>query len=143
MGHVCTRIKIHFIAYYNSHTQALSRHSDTIAIDKESLLLQTAFSCSPLTCGTRDISGCVQNISQNQPVHPVAMQVSVMIAISLLYLCCKSYMATIKHKKPIILLIFQTCISRNPGMCLHSQFSKIRSHIVTPSYYLDYVFPTH
>jgi len=33
-GHVRTRIEIHFIAYYNSHTQALSRHSDTIAIDK-------------------------------------------------------------------------------------------------------------
>jgi len=33
MGHVCIRIEIHFIAY-NSHTQALSRHSDTIAIDK-------------------------------------------------------------------------------------------------------------
>jgi len=32
---VCTRIGIHFIAYYNSHTQALSRHSDTIARDKK------------------------------------------------------------------------------------------------------------
>jgi len=30
---VRTRIEIHFIAYYNSHTQGLSRHSDTIAID--------------------------------------------------------------------------------------------------------------
>jgi len=27
----------------------------------------------PLICSTRDIAGCVQNISQNQPVHPVAM----------------------------------------------------------------------
>jgi len=32
---VRTRIEIHFIAYYNSHIQALSRHSDTIAIDKK------------------------------------------------------------------------------------------------------------
>jgi len=31
---VRTRIEI-FIAYYNSHTQALSRHSDTIARDKK------------------------------------------------------------------------------------------------------------
>jgi len=30
---VCTRIEIHFIAYYNSHTQGLSRYSGTIAID--------------------------------------------------------------------------------------------------------------
>jgi len=30
-----TRIEIHFIAYYNSHTQGLSRHSDTVAIDKK------------------------------------------------------------------------------------------------------------
>jgi len=29
---VHTRIEIQFIAYYNSHTQALSRHSNTIAI---------------------------------------------------------------------------------------------------------------
>jgi len=29
------KIEIHFIAYYNSHIQALSRHSDTIAIDKQ------------------------------------------------------------------------------------------------------------
>jgi len=29
-----TRIEIYFIAYYNSYTQGLSRHSDTIAIDK-------------------------------------------------------------------------------------------------------------
>jgi len=34
-GHVHTRIEIHFIAYYNGHTQALSRHSDTISIDKK------------------------------------------------------------------------------------------------------------
>jgi len=34
-NHVCTRIEIHFIAYYNSYTQVLSRHSDTIAIDKK------------------------------------------------------------------------------------------------------------
>jgi len=33
-NHVRTRIEIHFIAYYNSHTQALYRHSDTTAIDK-------------------------------------------------------------------------------------------------------------
>jgi len=32
---VHTRSEIHFIAYYNSHTQALSRHSNTIAIDKK------------------------------------------------------------------------------------------------------------
>jgi len=33
--HECTRFEIHFIACYNSHTQALSRHSDTTAIDKK------------------------------------------------------------------------------------------------------------
>jgi len=34
-NHVRTRIEIYFIACYNSHTQALSRHSDTIAMDKK------------------------------------------------------------------------------------------------------------
>jgi len=34
--HVCTKIEIHFIVYFNSHTQALSRHSKKIAIDKKS-----------------------------------------------------------------------------------------------------------
>jgi len=31
----CIRIEIHFIAYYNSHTQGLSRYSHTIAVDKK------------------------------------------------------------------------------------------------------------
>jgi len=35
MGQLHTRIEIHSIAHYNSHTQALSRHSDTTAIDKK------------------------------------------------------------------------------------------------------------
>jgi len=83
----------------------------------------------PLICGIRDISGSVKNISQNQPVHPVAIQVSVMIAISLLCICCKSYMATIKQKEFITHFIFQICISRNPVMCDLERFSKIRSHI--------------
>jgi len=68
-------------------------------------------------------------ISQNQPVHLVAIQVSVMIAISLLYFCCKSYMATIKHKESMIHFIFQICVSQNPEMCDLERFSKIRSHI--------------
>jgi len=34
--HVCgTKIEIHFIAYYNSCTQALSRYSDKFAMDKQ------------------------------------------------------------------------------------------------------------
>jgi len=32
--HVCTRIEIHFIAYYNSHTRALSRHNSKTGIDE-------------------------------------------------------------------------------------------------------------
>jgi len=80
-------------------------------------------------CGTCDIAGCVQNISQNQPVHRVAIYVNVMIAISLLCFCCKSCMATIKHKELIILLIFQICISQNPGKYVHGWFSKIRSQL--------------
>jgi len=133
--HVCTRIEIHFIAYYNSHTQALSRYSDTIATDKKVCFYRCLFVdlikpcrtitdpvgplgglirwhvvpncstqrllsswygkgchghlsgplCTQLGClclraslthlpwGIHDISGSVQNISQNQPVHPVAM----------------------------------------------------------------------
>jgi len=33
--HVCTRIEIHFIAYCNSHTHALSRHNNKTCIDKQ------------------------------------------------------------------------------------------------------------
>jgi len=50
-----------------------------------------------LKCGTHDIVGCVQSVSQNQPVQPVTVNVSVMIAITLLYFWCKSYVATTKH----------------------------------------------
>jgi len=151
MGHIHTRIEIHFIAYYNSHTQGLSRHNDTIAVDKKVCFYRWLFddsiklrrtntdhvgplgcinrvACgpklfhstsallmvwsgllwpsvwpivhttwlpvsdcivnqptlplqpphpapahSPLICGTCDILGSVLNISQNQPIHPVAM----------------------------------------------------------------------
>jgi len=127
--------------YYNSHTQALSRHSDKIAIDKQvcfyrrlyayPIKLQktktdpvgllrsingmvccpklfcwmsawlwygqglqwssvwpaglcllavlthpptpSTFPTPPLICSTCDIADCVQNVSQNQPVQPVAM----------------------------------------------------------------------
>jgi len=57
----------------------------------------------PFVRGTCDIAGCVQNISQSQPVQPVAICDSTVIAIALLYFWCKSYMATIRHKKAIIL----------------------------------------
>jgi len=141
--HACTRIEILFIACYNSHTQALSTHSDTIDIDKvcfyrrlfadpiksrrtitdpvgplggfnkvacglklfhlmSALLViwsgllwpsvwptvYTTWSpvsegiinpptlplhpSHPLICGIHDISGSVQNKSQNQPVHTVS-----------------------------------------------------------------------
>jgi len=43
-------------------------------------------------------------------------------------------MAAIKHKDPTLLLIFQIYISQNPGMCIHGQFSKIRSHLVKHFY---------
>jgi len=33
--YVCTNIEIHFIVYYNSHTHALSRHSNKTATDKQ------------------------------------------------------------------------------------------------------------
>jgi len=33
--HVCTRIEIHFIAYCNSHTRALSRHNNKTGIHKQ------------------------------------------------------------------------------------------------------------
>jgi len=48
---VRTKIEIHFIAYYNSHTQALSRHSDTIEIRRstftEDFLLTLASHAGP------------------------------------------------------------------------------------------------
>jgi len=33
--HVYTRIEIHFTAYFNSHTHALSRHNNKTSIDKQ------------------------------------------------------------------------------------------------------------
>jgi len=148
-NNIHTRIEIHFIAHYNSYTQTLSRHSDTIAmkvcfyrwpfsdpikphrtntdpmeplgyinrvacgpklfhsksallmvwsgllwlsvwptvhttwsalstdiIDPPTFPLHTPHPLLPthlLICSICDIAGCVQNISQNQPVHPVAM----------------------------------------------------------------------
>jgi len=62
-----------------------------------------------LICGTCDIAGCVQNVSQNQPVQPVATYVSTMITIALLYFLYKSYVATIRHKEAIYESAIQEC----------------------------------
>jgi len=51
-GHVRTRIEIHFIACYNSHTQALSRHSGTTAIDKEVYFYRQLFADPIKPCRT-------------------------------------------------------------------------------------------
>jgi len=51
-GHVHTRIEIHFIVFNNSHTQALSRHSDTIAIDKKVCFYRRLFANPIKPCRT-------------------------------------------------------------------------------------------
>jgi len=50
--HVRTRIEINFIACYNSHTQALSRHSDTTAIDKKACFYRRLFANPIKPCRT-------------------------------------------------------------------------------------------
>jgi len=52
MVHVRTWIEIHFIAYYNSHTQALSRHSDTIGINKKIYFCRRLFTDPIKLCRT-------------------------------------------------------------------------------------------
>jgi len=49
---VHTRIEIHFIAYYNSHTQGLSRNSNTIAIDKKVCFYRRLFANPIKPCRT-------------------------------------------------------------------------------------------
>jgi len=160
------------LKFYNSHTQALSRHNDKIAIDKQVCFYRQLFAdhvklwktktkpvgqlrginrvaCDPklfhwmpawlmvwsgtqgllwpsvwptrhttwlavptgstnpptpstlptysLIHSTRDIAGCVQNVSQNQPVQPVAIYYNDSYC-PILFLV-QSYMATIKHKE--------------------------------------------
>jgi len=72
---VRTRIKIHFIAYYNSHTQALSRHSDTIAIDKKVCFYRCLFADS--------IKPCMTN---TDPVGPVGCTNRVACGLKLFHL---------------------------------------------------------
>jgi len=60
--HVRTRIEIHFIACYNSHTQALSKHSDTTAIDKKVCFYRWLFAdpikpCRTITDPVRPLGG--------------------------------------------------------------------------------------
>jgi len=42
--HMCTKIEIHFIAFYIGHTQALSRHSNKSTIDKQVCFYRQLFS---------------------------------------------------------------------------------------------------
>jgi len=51
-NHARTRIEIDFIACYNSHTQALSRHNDTIAIDKKVCFYKWLFADPIKPCRT-------------------------------------------------------------------------------------------
>jgi len=64
---VCTRIEIHFIANYNSHTQALSRHSDTIVIDKQVCFYRWLFANPIKSCRTNTVPvgplGCINRVA--------------------------------------------------------------------------------
>jgi len=63
---VHTRIEIHFIAFYNSHTQGLSRHSDTIAIDKKVCFYRRLFADPIKPCRTNSDPvgplGCINRV---------------------------------------------------------------------------------
>jgi len=63
---VCTRIEIHFIAFYNSHIQALSIHSDTIAIDKMVYFYRQLFADPIKPCRTNTdplgLLGCINRV---------------------------------------------------------------------------------
>jgi len=64
---VHTRIEIHFIAYYNSHTQGLSRHSDTIVIDKKVCFYRQLFANPMKPCWTNSDPvgplGCINRVA--------------------------------------------------------------------------------
>jgi len=61
------RIEIHFIAYYNSHTQGLSRHSDTIAIEKKVCFYRRLFADPMKPCWTNSDPvgplGCINRVA--------------------------------------------------------------------------------
>jgi len=176
------RIEIHFIAYYNSHTQALSRHSDTIARDNKKVCFHKQLFADPIKpCRTNTNPvgplGCINRVAcgpklfhltsallvvwsglwcllctqfgclclrallthplpylwhlwyfmlcskhLSKSVSPSSSYVS--IAISVFYFCSKSYVATIKHKEPMILYIF---LEIQEYACKQERFSKIRS----------------
>jgi len=67
MGQLHTRIEIYFIAYYNSHTQALSRHSNTIAIDKKVCFYRQLFAdpVKPRRTNTDPVGplGCINRVA--------------------------------------------------------------------------------
>jgi len=64
---VRTKIEIHFIAYYNSHTQALSRHCDTIAMDKKVCFYRWLFAdpIKPPRTNTDPVGplGCINRVA--------------------------------------------------------------------------------
>jgi len=64
---VCTRIEIHFVAYYNSRTQGLSRHSDKIAIDKKVCFYRWLFADlnKPYSTNSNPVGplGCINRVA--------------------------------------------------------------------------------
>jgi len=73
-----------------------TRHTTWLVVSTASVNPPTPSTPPPIR-STHGITGCVQNVSQNQPVQPVAICVSVMIAIVLLYFWCKSYAEEVGH----------------------------------------------
>jgi len=87
----------------NGHTAWSAVSTGSVNLPTQSSPFPPLPLAHPLIHSTCEIAGYIQKVSQSQPAQPVATYVSVMIATALLYFWCKSYVATIKHKKAIIL----------------------------------------
>jgi len=114
---VHTRIEINFIAYYNSYTQALSRHSNTIAIDMKVCFYRQLFAdpIKPHRTNTDPVGplGCINRV----PCDPKLV-----------------------HSMSTLLVVWLGLLWPSVWPTVHTTWSAVSTGIVNPSTPLYVVF---
>jgi len=117
---VRTRIEIHFIAYYNSCTQELSRHSDTIVIDKKVYFYRWLFAdpIKPHRTNSNSVGplGCINRVACSPKLF---------------------------HLTSTLLMVWSGLLWSSVWPTMHTTWSPVSEGIVNPPTLPTLLLPTH
>jgi len=103
------KIEIHFIVYYNSHTQGLSRHSDTIVIDEKVCFYRWLFAGPMKPCWTN-----------SDPVGPLG------------YINRVACGPKLFHSMSTLLMVWSGLLWASVWPTVHTTWSPVSESIVNP-----------